>query len=41
MDKLKLLCASLFVLAALASGFLGSASAPNQVALLQLTDPLR
>ncbi len=41
MGNLKLLCASLFVLAALASGFLNSASGPAQVALLQLTDPLR
>jgi len=40
MGNLKLLCASLFVLTALASGFPGSVSGPAQVALLQLTDPL-
>jgi hypothetical protein len=35
MCDLNLLCASLFVLAALASGVLSSASGPAQIALLQ------
>jgi len=41
MSNLKLLCVSLFVVAAIASGFLGSGSEPAQIALLQLTGPLR
>lgn len=41
MASLKLLCVSLFVVAALASGFVGSAASPLQVAALPLSDLLR